>query len=105
MFDVYNILPFDNPDGGAWKQGFEIRYEGNEWDKQPLELFLVPHSHNDPGKTYCGVVCNIQRDSVLFKVCVCVCVSGWLKTFDKYYLDQTRHILDNMVTKLSEDKR
>lgn len=50
LLDIYNILPFDNPDGGAWKQGFEIHYEGNEWDQQPLELFLVPHSHNDPGE-------------------------------------------------------
>lgn len=50
LLDVYDILPFDNPNGGAWKQGFEIRYQGNEWDEQPLELFLVPHSHNDPGE-------------------------------------------------------
>ncbi|MED6268750.1 hypothetical protein CHARACLAT_025535 [Characodon lateralis] len=78
LLDVYDLLPFDNPDGGAWKQGFEISYHGDEWAEQPLELFLVPHSHNDP---------------------------GWLKTFDGYYHDQTRHILDNMLVKLGEDSR
>lgn len=55
-----------------------MRYEGKEWDEEKLKVFVIPHSHNDP---------------------------GWIHTVDEYYDRQSRHILDAIVESLSKDER
>ena len=52
MSDVYDSLPFDNPDGGPWKQGWVVTYDRSKITdkKKKLKVILMPHTHCDPGR-------------------------------------------------------
>ncbi|CAF1697473.1 unnamed protein product [Brassica oleracea var. botrytis] len=76
--DLYDRIEFKDVDGGPWKQGWQVTYRGDEWEREKLKIFVVPHSHNDP---------------------------GWKLTVEEYYQLQSRHILDTIVETLSKDSR
>ncbi|XP_051117304.1 alpha-mannosidase 2-like [Andrographis paniculata] len=75
---LYDKIQFLDEDGGPWKQGWRVTYKGNEWNEEKLKVFVVPHSHNDP---------------------------GWKLTVEEYYDRQSRHILDTIVETLAKDNR
>ena len=77
MRELNQHLPFDNPDGGAWKQGWDVQpvpLDAHDPSKK-LKIFVVPHSHCDP---------------------------GWIKTFDEYFQSQTKQILTSVVQSLAK---
>ncbi|GJP76352.1 hypothetical protein CLOP_g6810 [Closterium sp. NIES-67] len=55
--------------------GWKLGYKGHEWDEEPLRVFVVPHSHNDP---------------------------GWLLTVEQYYNKSSQHILHTILRSLSQ---
>jgi len=82
MRQLSRTLPFDNPDGGAWKQGWDVQpiriSTSKNNNNDPVRIFVVPHSHCDP---------------------------GWIKTFDEYFQSQTKQILSTIVSALAKDSR
>lgn len=76
---LYETLPFDDQNGGVWKQGFDIEYDQSQWtaDKK-LKVILMPHSHCDP---------------------------GWIHTFEAYFNQATKHIIDTVITILDTNKK
>ncbi|CAH8600926.1 unnamed protein product [Heterobilharzia americana] len=75
MNEIYNQLAFDDQPGGAWTQGFPITYNMDQWKDKPLEVFIVPFSHQDP---------------------------GWRKTLENYFSTETKPNLDATLIALSE---
>ena len=60
MWDVLDSISFSNPDGGVWKQGWNVEYPKDAFDEEKLLIFVMPHSHNDPGK-WCLVLAFINH--------------------------------------------
>jgi Glycosyl hydrolases family 38 N-terminal domain len=60
---------------GIWRDEFETRNSQQKQNPQhpPLHVIVLPHSHNDP---------------------------GWLQTFEGYFEQYTKHILDNAIKRL-----
>lgn len=51
MLEVFDKISFVDVDGGAWKQGFLISVDKSRYTAaSPLTVFVVPHSHCDPGE-------------------------------------------------------
>ena len=77
MRDLTATLPFDNPDGGAWKQGWDVQPTPLD-PSNPIRVYVVPHAHCDP---------------------------GWIKTFDEYFRSQTSGIITSVYNALRKDAR
>lgn len=91
MLDVYEKLKFDNTDGGPWKQGWRIEYDEKDWNSHhKLKVFIVPHSHNDPGtKTdyniifYCCSFYLVKNNILHEKISQCLSLTDgiWIKNY------------------------
>ncbi|CAD5233555.1 unnamed protein product [Bursaphelenchus xylophilus] len=69
--DLFAAIPpeHDQPAGKSGESPIQFAYKPTS-NKQHIDIFVIPHSHNDP---------------------------GWLQTFEEYYQESVRGILNNML--------
>ena len=79
MREVSRTLPFEDLEAKHKAQNHKLAWTQG-WDVKPrqgkLRIFVMPHSHNDP---------------------------GWIKTFDRYFREQTTNILTTVHRALLKD--
>jgi len=105
MRDLAQTLPFENKDGGVWKQG---------WDVPPMEgdltVFVLPHSHNDPGwiKTF-DAYFQTQTKHILTTVFNALMkderrkfIWAEISYFEWWWKEQTLSVQEQMKTLVSE---
>uniref|UniRef100_A0A0K0ELU2 Alpha-mannosidase n=1 Tax=Strongyloides stercoralis TaxID=6248 RepID=A0A0K0ELU2_STRER len=74
MLKIYSNISFNKYLEIEKKNYYDVTYNKNDMKK--INVFLIPHSHDDP---------------------------GWLKTFEKYYNDDVSKILYGMLEYLSKN--
>ena len=88
MWGVYPTMSMKNdyigpPPGkkgvGSWTQGWNVEYDRKTFEsEQKLEVYVLPHSHHDP---------------------------GWKETYTEWYDQKTGPVLDALLEVLQHDKR
>ncbi|CEF69960.1 Alpha-mannosidase 2x [Strongyloides ratti] len=79
MLKVYSNIHFEKYYSLGKKNYFDVTYDTkNKKDMRKINVFLIPHTHDDP---------------------------GWLKTFEEYYNDDVSRILYGMLNYLSKKNK